>query len=290
MEGKTIMFQIWYIQVLRRLASLNEEFKNTFFNGRLIGNAEKANYYRKLADKVEQSVRKLYWKNDHFVTNIDFGGKIADEIWLDNQVWAVKYGVATKEQTLKIWSFIDADPMKYEGIPMRWTAFDGPIHGPNSWFGRNGAGDILARYKTGNSERSYDLIKNISSIFNRDNDIYEAYDMNGKIVEGTYGWGNYTEHSGGYIWAIVEGIFGFSFESDNNAAASMHPNFPGEWKNAEISITIRGTKVHVSYSQLPERQLQFAGKGKAQRLRINLPSGKTQIILVGDGSTQTVTY
>lgn len=131
MEGKTIMFQIWYIQVLRRLAKLNEEFENTVINGRKIGSAEKANYYFKLADKVEQSVRKLYWKKDYFVTNIDFGGKTADEIWLDNQVWAIKYGVATKEQTLKIWSLIDADQMKYEGIPMRWAAFEGPIHGPN---------------------------------------------------------------------------------------------------------------------------------------------------------------
>ena len=290
MEGKTIMFQIWYIQVLRRLASLNEEFKNTLFNGRNIGSAEKSMFYRNLADKAEESVRRLYWRKDHFVTNIDFGGNIADEIWLDNQVWAIRYGIATNDQTQDIWSFIDADPLKFEGIPMRWAAFDGPIHGPNSWFGRNGAGDILARYKTGNRERGFELIQNISRIFNRDNDIYEAYDMNGKIVEGTYGWGNYTEHSGGYIWAIVEGIFGFSFDSDNNASATMNPNFPDNWTNAEISVIIRGTKVHVSYSHLQERQLKFTGEGKIQRLRIKLPDGKTQIILVGDAASQKVTY
>jgi hypothetical protein len=290
MEGKTIMFQIWYIQVLRRLASLHEEFKKTLINGKNIGIEEKANFYRKLAENLEGSVRKLYWKNDHFVTNTDFGGKIADEIWLDNQVWAIKYGIATNEQALKIWSFIDSDQRKYEGIPMRWTAFDGPIHGPNSWFGRNGAGDILARYKTGNSEHGLELIQNISRIFNRDNDIYEAYDMNGKIVEGTYGWGNYTEHSGGYIWAIVDGIFGFNFDSDDKAAASIHPNFPDDWKNAEISVIIRGTKVHVSYSHLQGRRLQFTGKGVVQKLRVTLPAGNTQIILVGDGRTQTVNY
>lgn len=178
---------------VRRLASLNDEFDSTWINGRKIGSAEKAGYYRKLADKVEESVRTLYWRKDHFVTNIYFGGKIADEIWLDNQVWAIKYGIATEDQAREIWSFIDADQRKYEGIPMRWTAFDGPIHGPNSWFGRNGAGDILARYKSGNSQRVLDLMQNISRIFNRDNDIYEAYDMNGKIVQGTYGWGNYNQ-------------------------------------------------------------------------------------------------
>src|ERR1035437_7705349 len=64
-----------------------------------------------------------------------------------------------------------------------------------------------------------------SRIFDRDNDIYEAYDMNGKIVQGTDGWGNYTEHSGGYIWAIVEGLFGFNFDSDNKAVASINLNF-----------------------------------------------------------------
>jgi hypothetical protein len=290
MEGKTIMFQIWYIRVLRRLASLNEEFNNSLFNGGKIGSAGKAIFYRNLADKVEESVRRLYWRKDHFVTNIDFGGKIADEIWLDNQVWAIKYGIATSEQTRDIWSFIDADQLKFEGIPMRWAAFDGPIHGPNSWFGRNGAGDILARYKTGNRERGFDLIQNISRIFNRDNDIYEAYDMNGKIVQGTYGWGNYTEHSGGYIWAIVEGIFGFSFDSDNKAAASMNPNFPDEWKNADIKVIIRGTNVNVSYSHLQKRQLKFTGTGKVQNVRINLPDGTTKILLVGDRKTQTVTY
>lgn len=90
MEGKTIMFQIWYIQVLRRLASLNEEFQNTLINDRKIGSAEKA--------------------------------------------------------------------------------------------------------------------------------------------------------SGGYIWAIVEGLFGFNFDSDNKAVASIHPNFPDEWKNTDISVIVRGTK------------------------------------------------
>lgn len=159
-----------------------------------------------------------------------------------------------------------------------------------TWFGRNGAGDILARYKTGKSERSLDLIRTISAIFNRDNDIYEAYDMMGKIVEGTNGWGNYTEHSGGYIWAIVEGIFGFNFDSDIKAAASMHPNFPDDWKDADISVIIRGTKIHVSYSYLQDRQLHFTGTGKPQKLLINLPSGKNQIIMVGDGKTQTISY
>lgn len=290
MEGKTIMFQIWYIQTLRRLASLHEEFKKTIINGKKIGSEEKANFYRKLAYKVEGSVRKLYWSKDHFVTNIDFGGKVADEIWLDNQVWAIRYGVATKKQTQMIWSFIDSDQKKYEGIPMRWAAFDGPFHGPNSWFGRNGAGDIMARYKTGKSERGFNLIQNISRIFNRDNDIFEAYDMNGKIIEGTFGWGNYTEHSGGYIWAVVEGIFGFNFDSDGKVAATMKPNFPDEWGSAEITVFVRGTKVRVVYSSEPNKQLKFTGEGPIQKLCIIIPNSKKQIILVGDGKSQTIIY
>jgi len=36
--------------------------------------------------------------------------------------------------------------------------------------------------------------------------------------------------------------------------------------------------------------LQFTGKGKIQKLRINLPEGETKILSVGEGNTQTVTY
>lgn len=290
MEGKTIMFQLWYLRALQRLASLHEEFKETVINGKKIGSKTKADLYCKLAKQVEQSVRKLYWIRDHFVTNVDYGGKIADEIWLDNQVWAIKFGVATKEQTKKIWSFIDADPMKYEGVPTRWAAFDGPVHGPLTWFGRNGGGDIMARYKTGMCNKGLGLLHNISCVFNRYGDIYEAYDMQGNIIKGTSGWGNYTEHSGGYIWTVVEGVFGFNFDSDEKVAATMKPNFPNEWESADITVFIRGTKVRAVYSSEQNRQLQFTGEGTLQKLCVILPNGKKQIIIVGDGKTQTVIY
>ena len=114
--------------------------------------------------------------------------------------------------------------------------------------------------------------------------------MKGNITPGTLGWGNFTEHSGGYLWTVVDGVFGFNFDSDSNVSATMKPNFPPEWKNADITVFIRGTKVHIVYLSEKTKQLQFIGKGMKQKLCVILPDGREQIILVEDGITQTVVY
>ncbi|KAB2660670.1 MAG: hypothetical protein DVB31_13610 [Verrucomicrobia bacterium] len=285
MEGKTLMFHQWYAHALRRMAALHEEFAGG------IGDAGKAREYRARADRIESSLRRLYWRGDHFVTNIDYQGKVADENWCDDQVWAIQWGVATPGQTASIWGWMNADPMRYEGVPMSWAAFDGPQHGRLSWFGRQGAGDILARYKSGQDVRAMELLLRISTIFARDRNIYEAYDMAGNLAHGSAGWGNYTEHIGGYFWSVVGGPFGIDFDRDGSASATVRPRFPSAWTGADAAIVVRGSRIKVVYTNGPgARQLSLEGDQQPQSIRVVTPDGKSRTLEVGPGKTQRVRY
>jgi hypothetical protein len=285
MEGKTLMFHLWYVRALRRLAALHEEFSSAG-----IGQLKSAHLYRTMADKVEQSLRRLYWRDDHFIPNIDFSGKPAEEKWLDDQVWAIRLGAADARQTNAIWQWMNRDPHNYEGVPMRWAGFDGPQHGPLSWFGRNGAGDILARYYSGDSRRGYELLTRISALFARDRNIYEAYDMQGNLGIGTNGWGNYTEHSGGYIWTVIEGPFGINFESDNKALATIKPSFPASWSHASAILYVRGSRLGIHYAAGSPHHLMLVTDGKSRMIRLILPDGQERIVEVKDRPLTDISF
>ena len=288
MEGKTFNFHQWYVRALRRMAALHEEFSNTP-DGQSFASAERARDYRKRADQVEQSLRQLYWADDHFVTNVDYDGKVADQRWMDDQVWAIQFGIASPEQAGKIWAWVDRRPEELEGVPTAWAAFSGPEHGPKTWFGRTGAGDILARYRSGNSARGLALLERISEVFARDRNVYEAYTMDGKVVPGTLGWGNYTEHCGGFILALIGGPFGLDFDSDHEAVATFSPQFPKEWTQSQADIYIRGTRIKVEYARAGGKAtVSLSGEaGAEQPIRVVLPQGKTQLVRIGAGVKRT---
>jgi hypothetical protein len=286
MEGQTFNFHQWYVRALRRCAALHEEFSNA---GESFASAGRAREYRALADRIEKSLRELYWAGDHFVTNIDYGGKVADQRWMDDHVWAIRLGIATPEQTQKIWSWVDREPFEREGVPTSWAAFNGPVHGALTWFGRTGAGDILARYHSGDPGRGLALLQRISQLFARDHNVYEAYNMYGTIAPGTLGWGNYTEHCGGYLWALTEGPFGLDFDSDGEAVATFHPHFPSEWTQAQARIYVRGTRVKIEYAHTSEKAtVSLIGEeGPAQPIRVVLPRGGAQVVRIAAGVQRT---
>lgn len=289
MEGKTFNFHQWYVRALRRCAALHQEFGQNAAGS--FASLDRAREYLIRADQVEKSLRRLYWAGDHFVTNIDYGGRIADEKWLDDHVWAIMLGTATAEQAEKIWSWIDEDPFEREGVPTSWAAFAGPVHGRLTWFGRLGAGDILARYHTGQGEHGAKLLRRISEIFARDRNVYEAYTMYGTIAPGTLGWGNYTEHCGGFLWALTEGPFGVSFESDEEAVATVRPWFPRGWSSGEAGLVLRGTRIDVAYSwSQGNLSLNLKGEGEPQRIRIVMRSGETKIVSIGSGTDATIVF
>jgi hypothetical protein len=287
MEGKTFNFHQWYVRALRRCAELHRELASRSTPPAAEAHTARASEYRQRANRVETSLRKLYWKGTYFVTNVDYGGNVADEKWLDDQVWSVRLGIATPEMARQIWSWIDADPFSYEGVPTRWAAFSQPMHGRLTWFGRLGAGDILARYHTGNPTRGFQLLRRISEIFARDRNVYEAYDMYGDIVQGTSGWGNYTEHCGGYLWAVSEGPFGADFDSDEQAAATVQPRFPAEWTSASAEFYVRGTRLRMIFARSGGMgRLTLSASGAPQLVRVRLEDGRTEIVRAQTGITR----
>lgn len=281
--GKTFNFHQWYIRALRRTAMLHRQIAQ--HQGQPSNHLERAGEYETRAAHVESVLRSVYWHGTYFVTNVDYLGAVADQNWLDDQLWAIRLGVATPSMRDAIWKWIDADPEHYEGTPTRWTAFSGPVHGAMTWFGRLGCGDILARYRSGNDARGYALLTRISEIFSRDNNVYEAYDMMGIIDKGTKGWGNYTEHCGGYVWALSEGPFGLECESDEQSLATMAPRFPRDWTGASMDFYLRGTKLRAEYRRSGEKGLlQISGEGPAVPLRVALPGRKPEIVHAGGSS------
>ena len=207
-------------------------------------------------------------------------------------MWAIHFGIASPEHAQRIWSWIDKDSLELEGAPTSWAAFTGPEHGALTWFGRLGAGDILARYDTGNSERGLELLKRISEIFARDQNVYEAYTMAGKVAPGTLGWGNYTEHCGGYVWALVEGPLGLSLDNDPEALATLHPRFPQQWSSAQTQLWLRGTRITVDYSRSGGKLIisMKGEEGAARPIRVVSPQGESRIYLVGAGKEESLEF
>ena len=132
------------------------------------------------------------------------------------------------------------------------------------------------------------LLERISEIFARDRNVYEAYDMYGDIDPGTKGWGNYTEHCGGYFWAMAEGPFGVSFDSDGQAVATIEPRFPTEWTSASAEFYVRGTRLQISFARSGGvGRLSLVAHGDSQPVRIRLPNEQVEIVRAQTGFTRS---
>jgi len=239
LQGRTFNFHQWYVRTLQRFSQLHAEFKNTF------GNETLSSIYSMRADALLKTLREAYWRGDHWLTNPDY----ADEgQWFDDTVWSIFHGVANSTQRHILWSQMDGNQSFIEGVPTRWAAFKND-HWYCSWFGRLGAGDIMARYKYSQSARAFTLLQRISSVIAKHQNIYEGYDMSGcglqKCGCTTSGFGDYLEHCGGLIWAVVEGVFGLDFDSGDGFVATIEPRFPDSWPNASLTTSLRGRQLSV---------------------------------------------
>ena len=119
----------------------------------------------------------MFWQseNGYWLTNADYPN---EGQWLDDSVWSIYHGIADANQTSVLLKRMDSNTSFYEGVPARWTDFVN-AHWHCSWFGRLGAGDIMARYKIGDPKGAYRNLEKISSIIAAQGDIYEGYDMDG---------------------------------------------------------------------------------------------------------------
>jgi len=172
--------------------------------------------------------------------------------WLDDTVWSQYFNVTNENISNLLWDRINGNRTFFEAVPIRWTRFD-TAHGACSWFGRLGAGDIMARYRSGQNDHALSLLSKFSSIVVQHHNIYEGYDMNGCGLQScgctTSGFGDYLEHCGGLIWSVVDGLFGWNFDSKSNEyAATIEPRFPSSWtKRSEMKTSLRGLEVDVRY-------------------------------------------
>lgn len=104
-------------------------------------------------------------------------------------VTAAYFGFSNATTIGRLFDTFDSNQSYYEGVPTRWTMDFENAHGAQSWFGRLGAGDILARYR--HNASAYPVVTRISNAINKLSNIYEAYNMDGTFQSGTSGWGDY---------------------------------------------------------------------------------------------------
>eukprot|EP01051_Picozoa_sp_SAG22_P000762 SAG22_NODE_23_length_31399_cov_35.631313_31_plen_127_part_00 len=68
-----------------------------------------------------------------------------------------------------------------EGVPTIWNNRTRSGRDAETWFGRNGAGNIMARFASNQSAHARKLLDRISEVFVASGNIYESYDMAGGI-------------------------------------------------------------------------------------------------------------
>lgn len=217
MEGSTCVYHAWYARALEGCVGIFRE----------LGDEEAAAMCRERAARQRRVLDEQFWNGTQYWDNLNFQGEKVGRFWCDSQLWPITWGYASPEQAAAVFARIDAEPAIFEGVPTRWCApiapgdedpryLPGGKYGDTprpelreySWFGRLGAGDILARYQTRQDERAVELIRHYAEIVAALGTVPECLDMQGKPQRGTGGEGDYLEHAGGFLWCVGAGLFG----------------------------------------------------------------------------------
>ncbi len=247
MEGSTCVYHTWYARALEGCVSI---FRILEDSGARIMCEERAKRQRSVLDQY-------FWNGNAYWDNLNFQGEKVGRFWCDSQIWPIAYGYSSQEQAASIFARIDAEPEVFEGVPMRWCApiapgdedprylpggkySDAPRPGLReyTWFGRLGAGDILARYQMAQNDHAYRLILRYAEVVSELGTMPECLDMQGKPRRGTNGGNNYLEHAGGYLWCVGKGLFGINDAQDGQLYWT--PRFPAEIKAASAPFWHNG--------------------------------------------------
>merc|ERR1712196_588997 len=73
----------------------------------------------------------------------------------------------------------------------------------------------------------------------------ESYTQAG--TPGTDKGTDYLEHCAGFIWSMIDGPFGVNFDSDQEVAATITPQFDNTWDSSSAFVIIRGINVSLTY-------------------------------------------
>lgn len=288
MEGKTMVFQTWYYRALQC---------GRYIMGVLQDRAE-TEKYRQKANILKDNINKVFWRKNHYLDNIDFDGEEVDHFWLDSQLWPIVFGIASPSQSMYILNHIECMGDFDEGVPTRWRESSdiselfignlGRDNGNCTWFGRLGAGDILARYKMGHHEYGKKLLTRICEVFVKYDNVYECYDMKGIAMPKNIGGGNYLEHAGGYFKALLEGMYGIEFPIDAGQKLLVTPRFEAEnavWPGTSEEIEARtafkylGEEILYEYKIVKleknlfrkSLKIEQKGMGKEVEVKVELP-------------------
>ena len=195
-SGKTFNFELWHAFTLKRIAALHTEFSTSF------GNATAAKLYLARAGRIESVLRERYWNQDHWWTN--YPGLFKDEMWYDDQVWSLYFKLSSNAQADLLFHRLATDGANQrcsskapagtpvscapEGVPTMWNNRSRSGRDAETWFGRNGAGNIMARFAAANNQsqswqspHARQLLERISQVFISSGNIYESYDMAGYL-------------------------------------------------------------------------------------------------------------
>lgn len=239
MEGSTCVYHTWYAHALGGCVPIF----------RKLGDEKMAAACEERQRRQRDVLDRYFWNGKAYWDNVNFQGEKVGRFWCDSQIWPIAYGYASSEQASSIFGRIDSEPEVFEGVPLRWCApitpgdedpryLPGGKYGDTprpelrefSWFGRLGAGDIVARYRTGQADHALKLILRYADVISGLGTAPECLDMKGKPQEGTGGAGNYLEHAGGFLWCVGRGMFGID---DADGTLTWTPRFPVEITEAK---------------------------------------------------------
>ena len=196
-------------------------------------------------------------------------------------MWSNYFGLSSPAQAALLYHRLATDganeqcktahgsvPCLPEGVPTIWNNRSRQGRDAETWFGRNGAGNIMARFASNQSAHARRLLDRISEVFVASGNVYESYDMGGNL--GGDPGSNYLEHCAGYSWAVTEGLFGIDFFSDGEAAATIRDPLarmdPG-WGAATAKFVLRGTDVTLTVRPRAGA-VELAGVGPKQTVRV----------------------
>ncbi len=279
MYGKTMNNQAWYYQMLRI---------TSYIEG-MLGDSVRATSFVKKAEVLKAQINQYYWVGDHYLDNIYQDGTVEDDWGVDSQVWPIVFGVADSHQAGCLLDKLDKKGVD-AGLPAIWIAhphssdispggFEGSPTGYNHtnqiWFGRVGAGDILARYRMEQYEKAYELVSKITDRVVADGTFYEGYNPDGTTWAKDLP-GNYLEHAGGYFFSIFQGMFGIKFPISGDDLLTITPRFPVDWERAECTFTYRGSEVAYKFEKVADQiKLTLDTKGAFSVLiRFPIPKGR----------------
>jgi hypothetical protein len=252
LEGSTCVYHAWYARALAHAACIFEA----------AGDAKAAEEARSRHRRQRAVLKTRFWSGRQYYDNLNFAGRKVESFWCDSQLWPIAYGFALKDQAATVFSRIDAQPEFFEGVPIRWCVPvpdevvrdlarsypdmpPEPHLRPFTWFGRLGAGDILARRIAGQDAHAFKLLHRYCDVVVRHGTCPECLDMDGIMREGTSGGRDYLEHAGGLLLAAGRGIWGIDDTADGSIV--WKPFRPPEAKKVSLPFWYKGRRWTFGY-------------------------------------------